>query len=326
MFTPRKTLSGFACILLLASAFPAAANWKPSRPMTLIVPFAAGGPSDAVARLVSQRMSTDLGQTIVIENLAGASGTIGATRLARSAPDGQTLLLHHLALIAAPGFYSNLQYDTRAAFAPVGVVNTGPMAIVAGPHLKVKSIADLIDLARASPRPLTFAHAGQGSNPHLCGIFLGQGLKVEFQFVPYRGTGPAMNDLIAGNVDLLCDQLTTTVPQIQSGAIRGLAVTAKQRVTALPEIQTMAEAGYPNVDISVWNGLYAPAGTPEAVLTAINGALDRALDDTNTIERLETVGMVAATKQERSRSAHRVLFEQELDRWATTLKAAGIVP
>lgn len=273
--TRRGALAG---LFLLGSGPPALAQGFPSKPITLIVPFAAGGPSDVIARLLGEHMGRTLGQQIVVENIAGAGGTAGAKRLVTAPPDGYTLLIHHLALAAAPSLYSNLGYETQSAFAPVGLVNTGPMVIAGKLALPPVDGKAFFPYAKQQAEKLTVAHAGVGSNAHLCAVLIAQALGAKFSQVAYRGTGPAMNDLVGGQVDVLCDQSTTAVPQIQSDKIRAYAVTSPERLGVLPNVPTSREVGT-EIDMTIWHGLYAPKGTPAAALDRLNGALQAALKD-----------------------------------------------
>lgn len=303
------------------------AAWAPTKPIVLIVPFAAGGPSDVVARLVAEPMGRDLGQTIVIENVAGAGGTAGAARLARAEADGHTLLIHHLALAAAPNLYAQLPYETPASFAPVGLVNTGPMLLVGRTSLAERDAATLIPaLTGERAAKTTVAHAGLGSNSHLCAVLLAQALKVEFNLVAYRGTGPALTDLVSGQVDLLCDQSTTAIPQVQANSARAFAVTSAERLPSIPNVPTTREAGLPAVDMTIWHGLYAPARTPPAALDRLNAALAKAMAEPTVRERLAATGTTAFPPAEMTREAHAARFAAEIDRWRRTLAAAGVRP
>ena len=268
-------------------------------------------------------MSRTLGQSVVVENVAGAGGTAGARRLTTSEADGHTLLIHHLALAAAPSLYNNLAYDTKTAFAPVGLINTGPMVITGKLGLAPKSATDFFTFAKASGDKLTLAHAGVGSNAHLCGLLIAQALGTRFTQVPYRGTGPAMTDLMGGLVDVLCDQSTTAVPQILGEKIQAYAVTSPSRLDVLPNIPTAGEAGTA-INMTVWHGLYAPKGTPASTLDKLNSALQASLADANITARFASFGTTTFTAGERGRGAHEKLFQSEIAKWATTLAAAGI--
>jgi tripartite-type tricarboxylate transporter receptor subunit TctC len=318
----RGVLAG---LFLLGVGAPALAQNFPSKPITLIVPFAAGGPSDVIARLIGEHMGRTLGQQVIVENVAGAGGTAGAKRLAAAAPDGYTLLIHHLALAAAPALYSNLGYDTATAFEPVGVINTGPMVIAGKLALPPVDGKAFFPYAKLQADKLTIAHAGVGSNAHLCAVLLSQALGVKFAQVAYRGTGPAMNDLVAGQVDVLCDQSTTAVPQVQADKVRAYAVTSPERLGVLPNVPTSREAGT-EIDMTIWHGLYAPKGSPAAALDKLNGALQAALKDATVLERFKAVGTSAFPAAEWTRAAHAKRFAAEVAKWGKALKEAGLTP
>ncbi|MBA4333714.1 MAG: hypothetical protein C0420_01805, partial [Methylobacterium sp.] len=270
--------AALAALLSLGLAGPALAQSFPTKPITVIVSFAAGGPSDVIARLLGEQMSKTLGQSVVVENVAGAGGTAGAKRVAAAEPDGHTILIHHLALAAAPSLYNNLGYDTKTAFAPIGLVNTGPMVIASKLALPPTDAKSFFPYIKANADKLTVAHAGVGSNSHLCAVLMSQQLGAKFNQVAYRGTGPAMNDLVGGQIDILCDQSTSAIPQITGKSIRAYAVTSTQRLDVLPDVPTMAEAGA-KLDMTIWHGLYAPKGTPAPVLDKLNAALRTALKE-----------------------------------------------
>jgi tripartite-type tricarboxylate transporter receptor subunit TctC len=314
-----------AALLALGLAPAASAQSFPTKPITLIVPFAAGGPSDVIARLIGDYMGRTLGQQVVVENIAGAGGTAGAKRLVASDPDGYTLLIHHLALAAAPSLYANLGYDSQTAFAPVGLVNTGPMVVSGKLGLAPVDAKAFFPFAKAQGEKLTIAHAGVGSNAHLCAVLMSQSLGAKFTQVAYRGTGPAMNDLVAGQVDVLCDQSTTAVPQIQGDKIRAYAVTSPGRLDVLPNTPTAKEAGT-DLEMTIWHGFYAPKGTPEPALDKLNGALRAALKDKTVLDRFKSVGTSAFPEAEWTREAHAKRFSAEIAKWAVSLKADGITP
>ncbi len=318
--TRRGALAG---LMALGLCGPAAAQSFPSKPITLIVPFAAGGPSDVIARLLGEHMGRTLGQQVIVENVAGAGGTAGAKRLASAEADGHSMLIHHLALAAAPSLYNNLGYDTQTAFAPIGLVNTGPMVVAGKLALPPVDGKAFFPYAKQQADKLTVAHAGVGSNSHLCAVLMSQALGVKFAQVAYRGTGPAMNDLVGGQVDVLCDQSTTAVPQIQGDKIRAYAVTSPERLGVLPNTPTSREAGS-EIDMTIWHGLYAPKRTPAAALDKLNGALKLALKDANVLERFKAVGTSAFPEAEWSREAHAERFSGEIAKWAASLKAAGV--
>ena len=320
--TRRIALAG---LLALGLAAPAAAQGYPARPVTIIVPFAAGGPSDLIARLLAEHMGRTIGQQILVENVAGAGGTAGAKRLAAAEPDGYTLLIHHLALAAAPSLYEGLGYDTLTAFAPIGLINTGPMVITGKKTLPPNDAKAFFAYARAQGDKLTLAHAGIGSNAHLCAVLMSQTLGVKFTQVAYRGTGPAMNDLVAGQVDALCDQSTTAVPQVEAKAVKGYAVTSLGRLDVLKDLPTAKEAGTP-IEMTVWHGLYAPKGTSDAILDKLNGALRGALKDPKVLERFKAAGTSTFPQAQWTRAAHAAYFKAEVEKWAKALRAAGATP
>lgn len=319
----RRPIRTLAAALALA-ALPAAAQDFPSRVVTMVVPFAAGGPSDTIARLIGQSMSTALKQQVIVENVAGAGGTAGAARVARAEPDGHTTLIHHVALPAGASLYKNLPYDTRTAFEPIGLVNTGPMVLVSKKDHPAKNAAELFGMLKRAGDKALIAHAGVGSNSHLCGVLLGQALGFKPTFVSYRGTGPAMNDIIAGQVDLLCDQSTTAVPQIEGGTVTAHAVTSKERLDVLKDVPTAAEAGLPAFDLTIWHGLYAPKSTPKERVAVLHAALQKALGDPAVTDRFRSVGTTVYPPAERSPEAHQARFLAEIDRIAALMKAAGV--
>jgi tripartite-type tricarboxylate transporter receptor subunit TctC len=301
----------------------ARAQSYPSRPITIIVPFAAGGPSDVIARLLGQSMSTTLGQPVIVENVAGAGGTAGAARLARADPDGYTLLIHHIALLAGAFLYKNLTYDAQQ-LATVGLINQGPMVLVGKKDLAVSSADELLKKLKAEPSKFVMAHAGVGSNAHLCLLLLQQALSIKLTDVAYRGTGPAMNDVISGQVDLLFDQSTTAVPQVQSGTVKGFAVTGAQRLDILSNLPTMKQAGLPEFEFTVWHGLYAPQGTTADIVTKLNGALKVALADSTVQTRFASFGTQAYPEAERSIAAHRRVFDRDYALWRDVIAKSGV--
>jgi tripartite-type tricarboxylate transporter receptor subunit TctC len=326
LFSRRLALGLLSGLAISASLVaPASAQSFPSKPLTLIVPFAAGGPSDVIGRVIADHMSRTLGQQVVVENVAGAGGVAGARRLAQAAPDGHTLLIHHLALAAAPSLYASLGYDTATAFAPVGLVNTGPMVITGKLGLPPVDGKSFFAYAKAQGDKLTVAHAGIGSNSHLCSLLIGQALGIKVTNVAYRGTGPAMNDLVGGVVDVLCDQSTTAVPQVQGDKIRAYAVTSPTRLDVLPQTATAAESGT-DINMTIWHGIYAVGGTPEPVLDKLNSALQLALKEQGILDRFKAVGTSAFPDAERTRAAHASRFSGEVKKWAELLKAAGVTP
>lgn len=291
----------------------------PERTITLVVPYSAGGPADTIARPVAHHLSQTLGQQVVIENVTGAGGTLGTARVAKAAPDGYTLLIHNLGLAAAPQFFKALSYDTETSLAPIGLINSGPMVLVGRKTLAANSAADLWRLLKEEGLKINMAHAGLGANSHLCGILLNRALGVEVTFVPYKGTGPAMNDLLGGQVDLVCDQSTTAVPQIAGGMVKGFVVTSDQRLDSLPDLPTSREANLAAFGMGIWHGLYAPANTSADVIDRLNAALQLALADAAMLERFKQAGTAPFPLSERSPDSHRRRLKEEIERWAKVI-------
>jgi len=320
--------AGAVPALLLAAVLvsaPAGAQDFPTKPIALVVPYAAGGPSDVIGRLIGQSMSQTLGQQIVIENVAGAGGTTGADRVSKAAPDGYTLLIHHVALAAGHSLYK-LRYDTTTAFEPVGLINFGPFVLTARANYEPNTAADMLAKLKADGTKVSVAHAGVGSGSHLCGMMLTQGLGTSFTYVPYRGTGPAMNDLVAGQVDVLCDQTTNAIPQIEGGKVKAYAVTSSTRLAQLPNLPTLQEAGLKDVEVTVWHALYAPAGTPKPVIDRLHAALQKALADETILKRFTDLGTVTFPADQRSPAALSAYLKAQVARWAEVIKTSGIKP
>ncbi|MCT7666272.1 tripartite tricarboxylate transporter substrate binding protein BugD [Shinella kummerowiae] len=319
-----KTLFGisaaFAVSLLATSAL---AQTYPERTITMVVPFSAGGPTDTVTRLVAESMSKDLGQQIVVENVGGAGGTLGAGRVASADADGYTLLLHHIGMATSATLYRKLAYDTLNAFEYVGLVTDVPMAIVARKDLEPTDLKGLIEYMKANKDTVTVANAGIGAASHLCGMMLMSALQTQFVTVPYKGTGPAMTDLLGGQVDVMCDQTTNTTKQIQGGTIKAYAVTSPARLGNLPDIPTAEEAGLPGFQVGIWHGIYAPKGTPAEVTERLSKSLQLALKDPNVVARFAELGTVPSAEAEATPAALKAKLEGEIARWKPVIEAAG---
>jgi tripartite-type tricarboxylate transporter receptor subunit TctC len=296
----------------------------PNRNITLIVPYAAGGPSDAIARLIGQSMADTLKQQVIIENIAGAGGTMGASRLAKAEKDGYTLLIHHVALAAGASLYKNLAYDTLGDIETLGLVNYGPMVVTTRKDYPAPDVKAMFAKLKTDGNKTTAAHAGVGSNSHLCNLLLQQALGVNFTEAAYRGTGPAMTDVMGGKVDLLCDQSTTAVPQIQGGTIKAHAVTSKDRLDVIKDVPTVQEAGIKDFEFVIWHGLYAPKGVPQDVVKKLHQALQVALDDPNVKARFADVGTKVFDQSERTPEAHRERFEKEVKTWQDVIGKSGV--
>ncbi len=318
----RFLLSALAGATMLSGT--ALAQDYPNKVVTVIVPFAAGGPTDTVARLIGQSMSKSLGQQVIIENVGGAGGTLGATRVSKAAPDGYTLLLHHIGHATSVSLYRKLPYDTLADFAPIGLITDVPMTFVAKSAFPAKDLKELVAYAQANKDKVTYANAGIGSASHLCGMLFMTAIKTELTTVPYRGTGPAMNDLLGGQVDFMCDQTTNTTSQIKGGKIKVYGVTTKNRVASLNEVPTMDEAGLAGFEVAVWHGLYAPKGTPQPVIAKLTASLQDALKDTNVVTRFAELGTEPVSQDRATPDALGKHLKAEIDKWSPIIKAAGV--
>jgi tripartite-type tricarboxylate transporter receptor subunit TctC len=312
-----------SALALLAPGGAQAQGAYPNRPITVVVPFAAGGPTDTVARLVAESMGRDLGQAVVVENVGGAGGTLGAARVAQARPDGYYLLLHHIGMGTTPTLYRKLSYDAVGGFEPVGMVTEVPMTIIARKDIPAKNLAELVALIRKDTTKLNYAHAGVGAASHLCGLLLQKAADAPMTTVPYRGTGPAMTDLIGGTVDLMCDQTTNTTEQIRAGAVKVFAVTTPQRLAALPDVPTTAEAGLPGMEVTIWHALYAPKGTPAEVVNRLSKSLQVALRDEKLVGRFADLGTAPVTQQQATPAATRDFWQADIAKWRPVIQAAG---
>ncbi|GGE42776.1 hypothetical protein GCM10007276_20040 [Agaricicola taiwanensis] len=309
--------------LLALSAGVAAAQSYPTRNVTVVVPFSAGGPTDTVTRLVAEAMSRDLGQQIVVENVGGAGGTLGAARVAKADPDGYTLLLHHIGMATSATLYRKLPYEPLNAFEYVGLVTDVPMVIVSKPNWEPTDLKSLIEYVKANKDTVTYANAGIGAASHLCGMLFMSAIETEVTTVPYKGTGPALTDLMGGQVDFMCDQTTNTTNQIKSGKIKAYATTTKERLDNLPDVPTAAEQGLADFQVGIWHGLYAPKGTPKEVIDRLSASLQKALKDENVVKQFASLGTAPSTQEEATPAALKEKLESEIKRWEPVIKAAG---
>ena len=313
---------------ITVSALVAGSAWAeyPEKPITIVVPFAAGGPTDKVARDLAEALRKPMGgQTIIIENVGGAGGTLGAGKVAKASNDGYTLLLHHIGMSTSPALYRNMAYKTLDDFEFLGMVNEVPMTLIGKPGLPANNMPELIKWLEANKGKINLANAGLGAASHLCGLLFMSAVKVDMTTVPYKGTGPAMTDLLGGQVDLMCDQTTNTSAQIEAGKVKAYAVTTAKRLTtpALAKLPTLDESGLKGFNVSVWHGLYAPKGTPKAVQDKVNAALRVALKDPDFIKREEALGAVIITDARLSGAEHKKFVESEINKWGPVIKAAG---
>ena len=318
----KKTLLALTAVAAAASAAAA----YPEKPITVVVPFSAGGPTDKVARDLAEALRKQLNnQTIVIENVGGAGGTLGAAKVAKAAPDGYTLLVHHIGMATSPALYRSLPYKTLDDFEYVGLVNEVPMTLIGRADLPANNYADLRKWLDANKGRVNLAHAGLGAASHLCGLLFQQKLGIDMTTIPYKGTAPAMTDLLGGQVDIMCDQTTNTTGQIESGKVKAYAVTTSQRLKtpALSKLPTLAESGVKDFNVSIWHGVYAPRGTPKPVLDTLNAALRKALKDPEFIKREEALGAVVVNDARVSPAEHKKFVAAEIDKWGPVIKAAG---
>ena len=309
----------------LALAGPALAQSAyPNKPITLVVPAAAGGPTDTVARLIAESMTKTLGQTVVVENVGGAGGTIGMAKVARAAPDGYTIAVWHIAQATAPALYDGLKYDVVSDFDHLGRITDVPMTLVSKAGLPPKDIAEIVAWMKANQGKATYGHAGIGSASHLCMLILMKELGIKMEGVGYRGTGPAMNDLISGTFDVMCDQTTNTTGHIKDGRIKGYAVTTKAKVSSVPGLPTLDGGALPGFEVSAWHALWAPKGLPKDVTDRLVAALKVALKDPKVVERFAGLGTEPVAEAQVSPQALKSYLEAEVKRWDAVIKAAGV--
>ena len=322
----RSVLTGaLAAATLGLVAFPAVAQESyPSRPITMVMPYAPGGPGDTITRLFAAAMQKTLGQQIVVDNTAGASGTIGTAKVARSKPDGYTLLMIHVSHATNMAMYKGLPYHPVDDFEPIGSATSGPMVIVARNEFPPRDLNEFVAYVKANPAKVSLAHAGVGSASHLCGLMMMSALNVKLNEIPYKGTGPALTDLMGGQVDLLCDQTSGTVPTVKSGKIKAYASAGKSRLQGLPGVPAIAEAGVQGFDISISFGLYAPKGTPRPVLDQLTAALQKAVADPELRARLDAMGVAAVSVEQATPAALRAHLKNEIDTLGGLLVKAGV--
>jgi tripartite-type tricarboxylate transporter receptor subunit TctC len=318
----KKLLLLGAAALLAGTAHAA----YPDRPITLVVPFAAGGPTDKVARDFGEALRKHLNnQTVLVENVAGAGGTLGIGKVAKATPDGYTLLLHHIGMATAPALYRKLPFNVMNDFEFLGMINDVPMTLIGRPTLPANNYAELRKWIDANKGKINLANAGLGAASHLCGLLFQQAVGVDMTTVPYKGTAPAMTDLLGSQVDLMCDQTTNTTQQIAGGKVKAYAVTSVKPLTtpALSKLPTLDSLGLKGFYVTIWHGLYAPKGTPKAVLDTLNTALKQALKDPDFIQHQEALGAVVATDSRINPADHKKFVEAEINKWGPAIKAAG---
>ncbi|PJI99350.1 tripartite-type tricarboxylate transporter receptor subunit TctC [Acidovorax sp. 69] len=323
-----KTMLKLALIAAAAvAALGANAQDYPAKDktVTLVVPFAAGGPTDRVARDLAEALRKPLGANVVVDNTAGAGSSIGAARVARAAPDGYTLLLNHIGMSTMPALYRKLAFSVPNDFEYLGMVNEVPMTLIARPTMPANNFKELTAWIQQNKGKINLGNAGLGAASHLCGLMFQSAMQVDMTAVPYKGTAPAITDLIGGQIDLLCDQTTNTTGQIESKKVKAYAVTTAKRLTtpALKDLPTLAESGLKDFNVSIWHGMYAPKGTPADVQKKINEALKVALKDPEFIKKQEGLGAVIITDKRVDGAEHKKFVVSEIEKWGAVIKAAG---
>lgn len=322
-----KKLFGFSLAVVAAChSWVQAADFPiKDKPVTIVVPFVAGGPTDRVARDLAEAMRKPLGTTVVVENVAGAGGTIGANKVAKAPQDGHTVLLHHIGMATSPALYRKMPYNTTEDFEFLGMVNEVPMTVIGRPTLPATNFKELQTWIGQNKGKINLANAGLGAASHLCGLMFQQALKTDMTTVPYKGTAPAMNDLMGGQVDLLCDQTTNTSSQIEGKTVKAFAVTTMKRLAtpALKDLPTLNELGLKDFNVSIWHGMYAPKGTPADAVAKINAALKTALKDPEFIKKQEALGAVIVNDKRTDGAEHKKFVTAEIAKWGPVIKAAG---
>ena len=317
----RELVTGTA---LLAAATTALAQNYPTRPITMLVPYAAGGPTDTVARVVAQAMGKPLGQTIVVENKPSAGGIIAPEQVKNAKPDGYTILIHHIGMATTPALYRELRFNPLTDFDYIGLINDVPMTIIAKPGMAAKDFKEFLAYIKANKDKVTYANAGIGAASHLCGMLFMSAIQTDFLTVPYKGTAPAMNDLLGGQVDFMCDQTTNTTAQIKGGKVKVYGVTSKTRVASLPDIRTLDEQGLKGFEVGIWHGLYGPKGMPKPVADKLVAALQDTVKDADVKRRFADLGATTMPPEKATPAALQAHLKAEIDRWGPLIKKAGV--
>ncbi len=318
----KKLVTGIAA----SAAFVATSAFAyPEREIKLVVPFTAGGPTDVVARTMADAMRKTLNVPVVVENLDGAGGTRGPGVVAKSKPDGYTVLVHHIGMSTAPALYRKLAYNPLTDFEHIGLINEVPMTFIARKDFPANNMKEFVDVVKKDAKKWNLANAGLGAASHLCGMLFQSAIGTELTTVPYKGTGPALSDLMGGQVDFMCDQTTNTTPRIKAGQVKAYAVTTKQRLKTdgLSQLPTVAESGLPSFEVTVWHGLYAPKGTPKAALDKLNAALNAALKDPEVIKRFDGLGTGPVSPDKATPAYHAKFLKSQIDLWGPIIQKAG---
>ena len=319
----RKTVAVlFGATLVFAQS--ALAQTYPTKPVTMIVPYAAGGPTDTVARVMAQAMIKPLGQTVVVENRPSAGGIIGPETVKNARPDGYTILIHHIGMATTPALYRKLSFNPVEDFAPIGMINDVPMTLIARGNFPAKDFKEFLAYIKANKDKVTYANAGIGAASHLCGMLFMSAIQTDMLTVPYKGTAPAMNDLLGGQVDFMCDQTTNTTAQIKSGKVKVYAVTSRKRVPSLPDVPTLDELGLKGFDVGIWHALYAPKGTPKAAIDKLAAALQEGVKDDTVKKRFADLGAEAVPLDKANPAALAAHLRAEINKWGPIIKKAGV--
>jgi len=316
------SLLSFLVVCLVAAA--GASAQYPNRNLSMLVPYAAGGPTDTVARVTAQAMGKPLGQTIIVENRPSAGGILAPEQVKNAKPDGYTILIHHIGMATTPALYRNLRFNPLTDFEYIGLINDVPMTLIAKPQFPAKDFKEFLAYIKANKDKVSYANAGIGAASHLCGMLFMSAIQTDLLTVPYKGTAPAMNDLLGGQVDFMCDQTTNTTSQIKSGKVKAYAVTSAKRVPSLPDIPTLQELGLKGFEVGIWHGLYAPKGTPKPVLDKLVSALQDALKDESVQKRFADLGATTYPPSQATPAALQKHLKAEIDKWAPLIKKAGV--
>jgi tripartite-type tricarboxylate transporter receptor subunit TctC len=314
-------VSAFAATVALSDA---ALAQYPNKPVNMVVPYAAGGPTDTVARVMGIAMAKPLGQTIIVENKPSAGGILGPEYVKNQKPDGYTILIHHIGMATTPALYRQLRFKPLEDFEPIGLINDVPMTVIARGNFPAKDFKEFLAHIKANKDKVTYANAGIGAASHLCGMLFMSAIQTDVLTVPYKGTAPAMNDLLGGQVDFMCDQTTNTTNQIKSGKVKAYGVTSKKRVPSLPDIPTLDEQGLKGFEVGIWHGFYAPKGTPKPAIDKLVTALQEALKDDTVKKRFADLGAEPVPLDRANPAALSAHLKAELAKWAPIIKAAGV--
>jgi len=312
---------GLAAVLAASSAF---AQQYPTRNITMLVPFAAGGPTDTVARVVAQSMGKTLGQTVVVENKPSAGGILAPEQAKNSKPDGYTILIHHIGMATTPSLYRQLRFNPLTDFEYIGLINDVPMTLIGKQNFPAKDFKELLSYVKQNKDKVSLANAGIGAASHLCGMLFMSAIQTDLLTVPYKGTGPAMNDLVGGQVDLMCDQTTNTTSQIKAGKVKVYGVTSQKRVQSLPDVPTLNEQGLKNFEVGIWHALYAPKGTPKPVIDRLVAALQATVKEADVQKRFADLGATTYAPDKATPQALQQHLKAEIDKWAPLIKKAGV--